>query len=506
MTHPSGRSFILAIDQGTTGTRALLINHQAAIVASAYEPLRQYYPRPGWVEHDADEILAAVRTTIRRVLQKQGIPSKAITAMGLTNQRETFLLWDRRTGKAQGRAIVWQCRRSSTLCESLKRQGLEPTIQERTGLVLDPYFSGTKLRWIFESHPNLLSRARQGNILFGTIDSWLLWNLTGGAVHATDPTNASRTLLFNLKRRNWDDELLKILRIPSKILPDIRPTASDFGKTVRWGSLDAGIMIGSLCGDQQASLFGHGCFKPNKLKNTYGTGCFLLINTGQKIVRSRSGLLTTIVCDSRGRPAYGLEGSVFIAGAAVQWLRDGLGIIRRASETEMLAKSVPDSGGVTVVPAFTGLGAPYWDSRARGAILGITRGTRRAHLVRAALESIAFQTKDIADAMAQDTGNPLEELHVDGGACENKFLMQFQSDLLGIPIIRPHILDMTALGTGLLAGVAAEFWNQSIEALSTRSPEKIFRPQMKKGERLQHDARWKHAVSKVLELTVRAKR
>ena len=489
--------FILAIDQGTTGSRAFLFNRKAEVVASAYQEFPQYYPRPGWVEHDAEEIWQSCVAVIRRAVKEAGIAPKDISAVGITNQRETTVLWDRRTSRPVSRAVVWQCRRTAALCESKKLRALAPVIRRKTGLVLDPYFSGTKIKWLLDNVKGARRRALKGELCFGTIDSWLIWKLTGGRSHMTDLTNASRTMIFNIRNHQWDPELLKALDIPSEILPSAQKSGAVFGKTAPdIAGLSAGTPIAAVMGDQQAALYGQGCHHPGTVKNTYGTGCFLVLNTGEKLIHSRKGLISTVACDGTGNPVYALEGSIFIAGAVVQWLRDELKVLKDSAESEVMAKGVADTHGVYVVPAFTGLGAPYLDSSARGLITGLTRGANVQHLVRAALESIAYQTKDVFDLMQQEFDRTIPELNVDGGACRNDFLMQFQADMLQCRILRPKIIETTARGAALLAGVTVGLWDKN-DLQSMRHPEKTFVPRMNP-----HDAKdlysgWLKAVRKV---------
>ena len=470
---------VLSIDAGTTGVTVSAIGRGGRVLRSAERDFRQHYPRPGWVEHDAEEIWRVTRRLLRSVAGD----SAGVAAIGLTNQRETVVAWDRDTGRPVAPAIVWQCRRTAPQCARLKRRGAEPLVRRRTGLVLDPYFSATKVRWILDH-----VRPR-GRTAFGTIDSWLLWNLTGGRVHATDVTNASRTSLFDIDRRTWSDELLRLFRIPREILPEVRLSAGEFGRTEK-RLLKAEIPITGVAGDQQSALFGQGCVRPGSLKNTYGTGCFLVLNTGARRVNSKHGLITTLACGPRGEAVYALEGSVFIAGAAMHWLRDGLGLVKGSGETGPVAASVESTGGVYFVPAFSGLGAPYWDSGARGLICGLTRGTGRAEIVRAAVESIAYQTRDVVEAMERDSGTRIRELRVDGGAAGNDFLMQFQADVLGVKIIRPKNLESTSLGAARLAGLAV---GVDIKA----SPEGcVFHPAMSAARREELYAGWKRAVSR----------
>jgi glycerol kinase len=489
--------FILAIDQGTTGTRTFLFDQAGKVVGSAYQEFTQYFPKPGWVEHDAAEIWATVEQTGTKALKAAGVKPSAIAAIGITNQRETTVIWDRKSGKPIHRAIVWQCRRTAQRCDELKKKN-EKLFQQKTGLVLDAYFSGTKVEWLLNHVPGARAKAAKRELAFGTIDSWLLWNLTGGKVHATDFTNASRTLLFNIKTKQWDPRLLKILNIPGSLLPKVQASASLFGQTSAKSYLGAGVPIAGIAGDQQAALFGQGCHEPGTLKNTYGTGCFLLLNLGKKFLLSKNKLLTTLACDAKGRPAYALEGAVFIGGAAIQWIRDGLELIKTSAESEPLAKQVPDTGGVYLVPAFVGLGAPYWDQLARGALVGLTRGTNRAHVVRATLESMAYQTRDLVDAMLKDSHLKLRELRVDGGACKNNLLMQFQADILNVRINRPKVVETTAMGAAYLAGLEIGYWKNSAQIQKIRRVDKVFTPKMKDAARKQLWEGWKMAVGQVL--------
>jgi glycerol kinase len=454
--------FILALDQGTTSSRALVFDHEGNVRSVAQKEFRQIFPQPGWVEHDGNEIWASQLGVAVEAIAGAGLTAVDISAIGITNQRETTLVWDRGTGKPVCNAIVWQDRRTAGMCDRLKADGLEPLFRERTGLVLDPYFSGTKLAWILDNVPGARNRAEQGELAFGTVDSWLVWNLTGGERHVTDASNASRTLMYNIHRGEWDPGLLKILRIPTSLLPEIVPSSSVYGETAA-RLLASRVPIAGIAGDQQAALFGQVCDRPGMVKNTYGTGCFMLMHTGERPIASSCNLLSTVACRIGGRTEYALEGSVFVAGAAVQWLRDGLGIIRSSGEVESLASSVPDNGGVYLVPAFTGLGAPHWDPYARGALFGLTRGSNAGHIARAVLESIAFQTADLLTAMKADTGDDIKELRVDGGATSNDLLMQFQADLLGVPVVRPKVSETTALGAAFLAGLAVGFWRDRAE-------------------------------------------
>lgn len=488
---------ILAIDQGTTGTRALVYDARGRLQASAYQEFRQYYPAPGWVEHDALEILQGTFKVAARALSKTPRSVRRLSAIGITNQRETTVMWDRKSGKPVSRAIVWQDRRTASFCETLKARGREPFFRERTGLLLDPYFSGTKIRWLLDSLSGLKNRAVRGQVLFGTIDTWLLWNLTGGKVHATDVTNASRTLLFNLHSRRWDSAILKMLRIPEAILPEVHPSAFVFGKTTRRGPFPEGVPISALVGDQQAALYGQGCYRAGEMKNTYGTGCFLVMNEGKHYRKPSAGLLGTLACDAGGKPAYALEGAVFIAGAAVQWLRDGLGLIRKASETEGISRRLKDTGGVIVIPAFTGLGAPYWNPHVRGAIFGLTRGTGREHLIKATLESIAYQTYDIFEAMIRVVGRKPSFLKVDGGAAANPYLMQFQADLLGLPVLCADMTESTAWGAAKLAGVGSGIW-KDVRTVDRVHRYRRFSPRMDRRERERKIGAWRAAIRKLL--------
>ncbi|BCR05946.1 glycerol kinase [Desulfuromonas versatilis] len=487
---------ILAIDQGTTGTTALLVDRSLTIRGRATVDFPQHYPRPGWVEHDAEEIWFSVTQAIRRALHSAKIDPKRVAAVGITNQRETTLLWERDSGRAAAPAIVWQCRRSSEICRELKQAGHEPLVRRKTGLVLDPYFSGTKLTWLLRGDPQLRRRAAAGQLAFGTVDSFLVWRLTGGRSHVTDASNASRTLLMELRSCNWDEELLQLLEVPPELLPRICDSSEIYGTTRGLEILPDGLPVAGMAGDQQAALFGQACFEPGDAKCTYGTGAFLLENTGGAPVESRNGLLSTVAWRLGGRPSYAMEGSAFIAGAAVQWLRDGLGLFKSSADVEALAASVPDSGGVVFVPALTGLGAPHWKSEARGAITGITRGTTAAHLALATLEGIALQICDLVKAMGEDKGSPLKRFKVDGGAAQNNLLMQLQADLLDLPVVRPQMVETTAMGAAMLAGLAVGFWSGTAELKSSWREEHRFDPRMSpqvRGELLQ---RWQEAVSK----------
>jgi glycerol kinase len=493
--------YILAIDQGTTGSRAVVYDNKGRKVASAYKEFPQHFPRPGWVEHDAHDLWNSVNDSIQKALSK--VPRGSILAIGITNQRETTVVWDARTGRPVHRAIVWQCRRTAARCEALKRErGARAFFRERTGLPIDAYFSATKIEWLLKNVKGLRSRAVRGEVLFGTTDSWILWKLTGGAAHATDYTNASRTMCFNIERREWDDAILKKFGIPKKILPEVKNSSGVFGLTVRNGRLDAGIPISGIAGDQQAALFGQACFDPGTVKNTYGTGSFILMNAGNKRPVSKHGLIVTLGCGKTGEPVYALEGSVFVAGAAIQWLRDGLRILKHAPQSEAMAASVADNGGVYFVPALVGLGAPYWDQNARGAVYGITRGTRASHLVRAALEAMCYQTRDVVDAMRKDSGLNIKSLKVDGGAVTNNLLCQFQADLLGISVVRPKVVEITSLGAAYLAGLAVGYWKDSAEIKRCWSPERVFRPKMKRADAERLYAGWLKAVNRTLTASI----
>jgi glycerol kinase len=487
--------YILALDQGTTSSRTILFDRAGHIVASAQQEFTQHFPQPGWVEHDAHDIWNSQQQTLVQAMAAAKATPKDIAAIGIANQRETTLIWDRRTGEPIGRAIVWQDRRTAGLCEKLKAAGHEPEFSRRCGLVLDPYFSGTKLAWLLDSHPGARARAERGELAFGTIDSWLIWKLTGGSHHVTDATNASRTLLFNLHTGAWDPALQTLLNVPAACLPEIVPSQLSTRENITAKVDSHSIPITGIAGDQQAALFGQCCFEPGMAKNTYGTGCFLLMTTGESPLTSHHRLLTTVGW-KRERTLYALEGGVFVAGAVVQWLRDGLGLFESSSQIEALAASVPDSGGVYLVPAFTGLGAPHWDPHARGTIVGITRGTTRAHIARAALEAIAFQSAELLAAMQKDAARPLIELRVDGGATANNLLMQFQTDLLGVPVVRPRITETTALGAAYLAGLGVGFWS-SLEELSRNwQVERRFEPQMSRNEATDRLGRWSQAVDR----------
>lgn len=470
-------NYMLAIDQGTTGSRVVLYDKFGRKRASAYEEFPQHFPKPGWVEHDPRDLWNSVNRSIQRVLQKA--PGAAIAAIGIANQRETTILWDKDTGRPVYHAIVWQCRRSAERCNELKQQpGRTALFMRRTGLPIDAYFSATKIEWILRHVPGAMARAKAGKILFGTSDAWLLWQLTGGRVHATDYTNASRTMLFNIATLQWDGDLLDVFKIPGRMLPAVQPSSGLFGRTINIGRLAADIPIAGIAGDQQAALFGQTSFYPGEIKNTYGTGSFILLNTGKRRPYSRHGLITTLACGPAGEPVYALEGSVFVAGAAIQWLRDGLKIIKQASDSEPLARSVKDNGGVYFVPALAGLGAPYWDQAARGLITGITRGTRSGHIARAALEAIGYQSKDIILAMEKDSGLKIRSLKVDGGAVANDLLCQVQADILEREVVRPKVIESTALGAAYLAGLAVGFWKNAAEIKRYWKIDRTFRPKL----------------------------
>ena len=485
--------YVLALDQGTTSSRAILFNHAGGIVAVAQKEFRQIFPKPGWVEHDASEIWTTQSGVATQVLKKARVKASSIAAIGITNQRETVVVWDRKTGKPICNAIVWQDRRTAPTCDKLRALKLNKLVQRKTGLVIDAYFSATKVQWILQNVKGAKSRAAKGELAFGTIDSWVLWNLTGGRVHATDATNASRTMLYDIRKGDWDDELLKLFGVPRSMLPEVRDSSGVFGET---NLLGATIPVAGIAGDQNAALFGQICTQPGMVKNTYGTGCFMLMNTGTKPIMSKNKLLTTVAWRIDGKTEYALEGSIFIAGAAIQWLRDGLGIIRKSSDVEALAASVPDTGGVYLVPAFAGLGAPHWDAYARGTIVGMTRGTTSAHIARAALEGIALQVVDVLKAMQADSGIKLKQLRVDGGASVNNLLMQMQCDLLGVPVVRPKVHETTALGAACLAGLATGFWKSQSDIAKHWQVDRTFKPAMKAAERARISAGWVRALSR----------
>jgi glycerol kinase len=486
-------AFILALDQGTTSSRALVFDHAGAVRSVAQQEFRQIFPEPGWVEHDPMEIWATQSGVLHEALAKARLDPADIAAIGVTNQRETTLLWDRATGKPVANAIVWQDRRTAPLCDALREAGHAPLFAAKTGLVIDAYFSGTKLKWLLDHVAGARDRAARGELAFGTIDTWLIWNLSRGAVHVTDPSNASRTLLFNIHTGDWDDELLRLLDVPREVLPQVVASSGICAETAIGG---AKLPIAGIAGDQQAALFGQACHTPGLAKNTYGTGCFLLLNTGNRAVASTNNLLSTVAWGGPTGLTYALEGSVFIGGAVVQWLRDGLKVIRAAPDIEELAASVPDNGGVYLVPAFAGLGAPHWDAYARGAIFGLTRGATVAHVARAALEAIAYQSADVLAAMQRDAQIKMNELRVDGGATANNLLMQFQADVLGVPVVRPKVLETTALGAGYLAGLAVGYWKDAADVAANWQVDRMFEPAMPRDRAAALRADWDKAVSR----------
>ena len=486
-------TYILALDQGTSSSRSIVFKPDGSVLTVAQQEFRQIYPHPGWVEHDPQEIWTSQLATARQALQQAGISAAQVASLGITNQRETTVVWRRDTGQAIYNAIVWQDRRAEPECLRLREAGAAPLVQQKTGLLIDAYFSATKLQWILNNVNGARDMAARGELAFGTVDSWLMWQLSGGAVHATDVSNAARTMLFNIHSNQWDDELLKLLDIPKSVLPEVHPSASDFGHTqAQW--LGHELAIGGVAGDQQSALFGQACFQAGQAKNTYGTGCFMLMHTGNQFQTSHNGLITTSAAQADRTPAYALEGSVFIGGAVVQWLRDGLRAFDKSADVQALAESVPDSGGVVLVPAFTGLGAPYWQADARGAMVGLSRGTTMAHIARAALESIAFQSTALLQAMNRDAAQPVTELRVDGGACVNNLLMQFQADLLGIPVLRPEVIETTALGAAYLAGLSAGIYQSPQELAQHWRVERRFEPQMSRDQAQALMAHWEKAV------------
>ena len=490
--------YILAIDQGTTSTKALLIDPSLNVIAAVGYEIPQIYPRPGWVEHDPNTILKITDDSIRAVLQKANIDPHKIAAIGITNQRETTIMWDRKSGKPVYNAIVWQCKRTEGLVEKLKSRGYEKLFRHSTGLILDPYFSATKIMWLLNTVTGLRNRSQKGEIAFGTVDSWVLWHLTGGLSHATDVSNASRTLLFNIRQLKWDDNLLKLAEVPRYVMPEVKPTSGIFGYTKGLGFLPDNIPIASMVGDQQSALFGQACFETGSVKATYGTGSFVLFNTSDKLIMSRHGLLTTIAWQIKNKVTYALEGSAMISGAAVQWARDGLGIISKSEDIEALANSVPDSGGVVFIPALSGLGAPWWRSDAKGIITGITRGTTKAHIARAILEGIALQEYALIEAMKEDTGQKINSLKVDGGASRNSLLMQFQADILSIPVVRPRNIETTSLGAAMLAGLYAGIWKDMKELKKVWKKDAEFKPSMPVAQRRGFLSRWDSAIKKTL--------
>ena len=485
--------YIMALDQGTTSSRCILFDKSGNICAAVNKEFKQIYPQPGWVEHDANDIWDTTLEVARATMAKLSVSAGDIAAIGITNQRETTVVWDKETGEPVANAIVWQCRRTSDIIDGLVKDGWSDKIREKTGLVPDAYFSGSKIKWLLDNTPGARRRAAAGKLLFGTIDTWLIWKLTGGRVHVTDYTNASRTMLYNIKELCWDKELLNLLDVPASMLPEVKPSSCVYGKT-DFELLGGEIPIAGAAGDQQCALFGQCCFEPGQMKNTYGTGCFLLMNTGHEIVKSKNGLVTTIAASADGTVQYALEGSIFITGAAIQWLRDELGVISTAAESLSYAKRVSDTAGGYVVPAFTGLGAPYWNQRARGVVVGLTRGFSRAHLVRATLESLAYQTYDIVRAMERDSGIPIADLKVDGGACANNFLMQFQSDLIAADVYRPRCIETTALGAAYLAGLAVGYWTSLDDVRNNWAVDKIFTPELDEEKRRKLLHGWHKAV------------
>lgn len=488
--------YILSIDQGTTGSRAIIYDKNGKNIASAYQEFPQYFPKPGWVEHNPEEIWESVNNSIQGVLKK--VPAKSIAAIGITNQRETTVIWDRETGKPVYNAIVWQCRRTADRCDKLKKKGEAEFFRKKTGLPIDAYFSATKIEWILKNVKGALSKAQKGQLCFGTTDTWILWKLTGGNTHATDYTNASRTMLFNIDKLKWDADILRKFYIPASILPEVKKSSGIFGRTIAIGKLPAGIPITGIAGDQQAALFGQMCFEPGSMKNTYGTGCFALFNTGKKRLVSKYGLITTLACGPLGEPVYALEGAIFVAGSAIQWLRDGLKILAKASDSEKIAKSVKNNAGVYFVPALVGLGAPYWDQDARGSIYGITRGTSYSHIVRAALEAMCYQTRDVLEAMQKDSGLKIKDLKIDGGAAANNFLCQFQSDILGVSVIRPRTIETTASGAAYLAGLAIGYWKNTAELKKQWKKDKVFKPEISESESSELYKNWLKAVGRTL--------
>lgn len=494
--------YILSIDQGTTSSRAILFNKEGEIVGVAQREFKQHFPKAGWVEHDANEIWTSVLSVIASVLNENNVKASEIAGIGITNQRETTVVWDKETGRPIYNAIVWQSRQTQAICEQLKKDGHEATFRKKTGLLLDPYFSGTKVKWILDQVEGAREKAEKGEILFGTIDSWLVWKLSGGRTHITDYSNASRTLMYNIHDLKWDDELLEILDVPKAMLPEVKPSSEVYCETIDYHFFGQNVPIAGVAGDQQAALFGQACFEKGDIKNTYGTGGFMLMNTGEEAVASENGLLTTIAYGLDGKVNYALEGSIFVSGSAIQWLRDGLRMINSAPQSEDYAKRVDSTEGVYVVPAFVGLGTPYWDSEARGAIFGLTRGTEKEHFIRATLESLCYQTRDVIEAMAQDSGIEVNGLRVDGGAVKNNFLMQFQADLVNVPVERPEISETTALGAAYLAGIATGFWKNKDEVSNNWKLEKSFEPKMDEKEANKLYKGWQKAVeaTKVFKL------
>ncbi|MDR1946338.1 MAG: glycerol kinase GlpK [Desulfovibrio sp.] len=494
------KQYIVALDQGTTSSRTVVLNHDAVVVAVAQREFPQLFPRSGWVEHDPMQIWATQSATLTEALALAGITPDQIAGIGITNQRETTVVWEKNSGRPVYNAIVWQCRRTAGICDELRKdKDFDAYLRENTGLLLDPYFSGTKVKWILDNVAGTRARAEKGELLFGTIDSWLIWHMTQGRVHVTDYTNASRTLLFNIHKLEWDDNILRRLGIPRSMLPEVKPSSAVYGQTNIGGKGGIRIPVAGIAGDQQAALFGQLCVRDGMAKNTYGTGCFMLMNTGGKAVISRNGLIATLACGPAGEVCYALEGSIFVAGSAVQWLRDSLKLVADAADTEYFAAKAESSNGVYVIPAFTGLGAPYWDPYARGVIVGLSRGTGANHIIRATLESIAYQTKDVLEAMQADSGISLQALRVDGGACANNFLMQFQADILGVAVERPAVLEVTALGAAFLAGIAVGFWKSLDEVKNRMSIQRVFEPSSDREKQTERYKGWKRAITRSLK-------
>lgn len=489
------KKYVLAIDQGTTSSRAMIFDSKTNIVGVAQKEFTQFFPKPGWVEHDANEIWTSVLAVVAEVLTTTKISPEEIASIGITNQRETTVVWDKHTGLPVYHALVWQSRQTAPICDEMKAAGHDELVRSKTGLVIDAYFSGTKVKWILDNVEGARDRAEKGDLLFGTIDTWLVWKFTNGVSHVTDYSNASRTLMYNIYELKWDEELLNILNVPKKMLPEVCPSSHVYGRTAPFHFFGQEVPIAGIAGDQQAALFGQACFKPGMAKNTYGTGCFMLMNTGEKAIPSKNGLVTTIAWGLNGKVEYALEGSIFVAGSAIQWLRDGLRMISTAPESEEFASKVDSTDGVYVVPAFVGLGAPYWDDKARGAIFGLTRGTSKEHFIRATLESLDYQTRDVLQAMEKDSGIKLAALKVDGGAVKNNFLMQFQSDILGVPVERPVVNETTALGAAYLAGLAVGFWNDTNDVTSNWKLDKRFEPAMEAEKREELYDGWQRAVA-----------
>ena len=492
------KKYIMALDQGTTSSRAILFDHNSNIIATAQHEITQYFPKPGWVEHNPKEIWSTQVGTISEVMAQAGVNPNEIAAIGITNQRETTVVWDKKTGKPIYNAIVWQSRQTMDICDDLKARGLSEIFHEKTGLLIDAYFAGTKVKWILDNVENARQKAEAGELLFGTIDTWLVWKLTGGKVHVTDYSNASRTLMYNIRELKWDEELLEYLTVPKSMLPEVKASSEIYGMSVPNVTQGVEIPIAGMAGDQQAALFGQACFKEGMAKNTYGTGCFMLMNTGKQLYDSKNGLLTTIAWGIDNKVEYALEGSIFVAGSAIQWLRDGLRFFDSAMDSEYYASKVEDTDGVYVVPAFVGLGAPYWDMKSRGAIFGLTRGTNKNHIIRATLDSLAYQTKDVLDAMQSDSGIKLNSLKVDGGAVANNLLMQFQSDILNVPVERPKVIETTALGAAYLAGLAIGFWHDKEDLMKNWQIDRSFEPNMEEAKRKELYKGWQKAVKRTM--------